>query len=78
MLIEVEESYMDNNILLEIYEGWKNYIFPTPHVEEVAKNRIKLCVKCNYLNKRKICKKCGCYMPAKVRNLKSKCKLNYW
>lgn len=73
------ESYINkNHILVEIYEGWKNYIFPTPSIEKIAKDRIEICVQCDFFNKRKICKKCGCYMPAKVRNPKSKCKLRSW
>jgi hypothetical protein len=64
--------------LLEIYDGWKNYAFPSPKVEEKAKKRINICVGCDKLTKRNYCKICGCYMPAKVRSLKSKCEIKKW
>ena len=64
--------------LSEIYSGWKNYAFPNQMVENEAKKRIEICVKCIELSKRNICNVCGCYMPAKVRSLKSKCELNKW
>lgn len=64
--------------LSEIYEGWKNYAFPNPQVEEIAKRRITICVECKELRKNNSCALCGCYMPAKVRSLKSHCRLNKW
>jgi hypothetical protein len=64
------------NRLLEIYAGWKNFTFPNPKIEEEAKRRIAICVDCDKLTKRNTCKLCGCYMPAKVRSLRSKCYLN--
>jgi hypothetical protein len=68
------------SILEEIYSGWKNYIFPNKEVEEIAKKRIAFCVenKCNNFTNKKTCKVCGCFMPAKVRSLKSKCPLRLW
>lgn len=64
--------------LEEIISGWKNYIFPNEEIEETAKKRIKICLDCPYLRKNKVCSLCGCYMPAKVRSTKSKCKKMYW
>lgn len=64
--------------LSEIFEGWKNFTFQNPTVEKEAKRRIGICVKCPDLNHRNICNKCGCYMPAKVRSPKSKCRLRKW
>ena len=64
--------------LSEIYDGWKNLTFQNPKVEEMAKNRIAICVECNKLNKRNTCMICGCYMPAKVRSPKSRCKIKKW
>lgn len=63
--------------LSEIYNGWKNLTFPSPEIEEMAKKRMVICVECDKLKNNK-CKLCGCYMPAKVRSLKSKCKLKKW
>lgn len=64
----------------EIYEGWKNYIFPSPKVEEEAKRRIEICVKneCKKFKKNDICGMCGCYMPIKVRSIKSHCVMGKW
>ncbi len=66
------------NVLSEIYAGWKNLTFPNPQIEIEAKRRIAICVDCNRLRKNKTCELCGCYMPAKVRSPKSRCKLKKW
>jgi len=64
--------------LSEIFIGWKNYTFPNPTIEKEAKRRMKICVSCSELNQKSFCVKCGCYMPAKVRSSKSKCRLRKW
>jgi hypothetical protein len=64
--------------LSEIYDGWKNYVFQDPQIEELAKKRIAICIECKKLNARNFCMICGCYMPAKTRSKKNKCKLNKW
>lgn len=65
--------------LEEIYEGWKNYIFPNKQIEELAKKRINLCVSCDQFRvDTKRCGSCGCFMPAKVRSELSKCPLKKW
>ena len=66
--------------LSEIYEGWKNLTFPSPEIEKEAKRRIIICVtnECKKFRANKSCMLCGCYMPAKVRSPKSKCRLNKW
>lgn len=66
--------------LSEIYNGWKNYVFPNPQIEELAKKRIAVCVenKCGKYTKKDTCKICGCFMPAKVRSIKSTCALKKW
>jgi len=66
------------NKLSEIYEGWKNLTFQNSEIEEKAKKRIEICVKCDKLNKRNFCNLCGCYMPAKVRSSKSHCRIKKW
>lgn len=64
--------------LSEIYNGWKNLTFQNSKTETIAKKRIEICIDCNKLNNRNFCALCGCYMPAKVRSLKSHCRLNKW
>jgi hypothetical protein len=69
---------MDTKQLIEIYDGWKNYVFLNPEVEAEAKRRIEICVECVNFKKNKSCAICGCYMPAKVRSPKSKCSIEKW
>ena len=64
--------------LQEIFNGWKNYVFQNKKVEEKAKERMEICVGCDDLTDRNYCSHCGCYMPAKVRSLKSKCVIEKW
>lgn len=66
--------------LSEIYDGWKNYVFQNPQIEELAKERMAICVKndCKKLKPNNVCALCGCYMPAKVRSPKSKCLMKFW
>jgi len=64
--------------LTEIFEGWKNFTFQNPAVEAEAKRRMAICIDCKRLKKNNVCSLCGCYMPAKVRSSKSKCKINKW
>lgn len=33
-----------------IASGWKNYIFKSPLIEELAKTRAKICAECPHLN----------------------------
>lgn len=66
------------SVLAEIYDGWKNYVFPSPEVEEIAKKRIEICVSCEFFTERKTCQKCGCFMPAKTRSVKSSCPIKKW
>ena len=64
--------------LSEIFRGWKYYVFPHPDVEVLAKERIEICVGCEFLSNRNYCDLCGCYMPAKVRSPTSRCKDKKW
>lgn len=66
------------SVLNEIYEGWKNLVFENDLVEEEAKKRMAICVNCDKFTRVKSCELCGCYMPAKVRSMKSKCKDDKW
>lgn len=68
------------NKLTEIYDGWKNLVFQNPEFEIIAKERMEICVKnkCKKYKHNNFCTECGCFMPAKVRNPKSKCNLGFW
>lgn len=61
----------------EILEGWKNYTFPNPEVEVIAKERAAICGVCEF-NKGRTCGKCGCLLAAKCRSMKSSCPINKW
>jgi hypothetical protein len=66
------------SLLEEIYNGWKNYLFPNLQIEELAKKRAVICVNCPKLKSNKVCSICGCYIPAKVRSPRSKCPIKKW
>ena len=49
----------------------------TSHPE--VKKRIDLCAKCPHLiTKLNVCKKCGCFMPAKTRLTGARCPIGKW
>lgn len=62
----------------EIYEGWKNVIFPTPEIEALAKERVQVCVECEYLNILNVCSKCICPKLGKSHSPTSRCPMNKW
>lgn len=63
----------------EIIDGWKNLLFKdNPEVEEIAKERISICVDCENFTEISTCNLCGCFMPAKTRSITSRCGLDYW
>lgn len=68
------------NKISEIYNGWKNlYKKNDPKIEEIARRRAEKCADCNFLRETtNTCKLCGCYIPAKIRSVKSKCPINEW
>lgn len=46
---------------------------------EVAKNRYSICKDCDkFQSTIKICKECGCFMPAKITFAMSYCPLDKW
>ena len=45
--------------------------------EETVKSRLSICNSCDMF-KFKICKSCGCFMPAKVKLAHAECPLNKW
>ena len=64
----------------EIVIGWKNYIFPSDKIEQIAKLRVPICATCihkEYIFKKSrrvpYCELCKCPIHAKVRNPDSVC-----
>jgi hypothetical protein len=81
------------NRLNHIYNGWKNYVFESPEIEQMAKYRAEKCAACpfmiemrsmkvrenNLLNRKSYkCKKCGCPLSAKLRSKYDHCPVGRW
>jgi hypothetical protein len=80
--------------LNEIYNGWKNYIFPNKEVEAIAKQRAKICAGCEQAVKMAFdelmpdntlkeieglcCNICECPLSTKTRSLDTKCPKSKW
>jgi hypothetical protein len=64
--------------LSEIIAGWGNFVFRNEKVEEIAIERMTICLDCPKLKENKRCSLCGCFMPAKVRSEHSSCPLKKW
>ena len=43
-----------------------------------VQDRWKICKGCEHLTKMRLCSKCGCYMPVKVRVKKVECPIKKW
>jgi len=71
-----------------ILEGIKNNIFKTEHVEEIAQERLSICMSCDEIDKegkscempgtQPCCGLCGCSLAIKVRSLSAECDLKKW
>jgi len=70
----------------QIYEGWKNNLFPSadmkPLIEQTAEDRMEICNSCSHHSKNhstarpdEHCTHCGCTLVAKVRCLSCACPL---
>ena len=59
--IKTEDEEKDNRSrgakISEIFNGWKNVVFPNEHIEKIAKARAAICATCEY-NVKSRCKKC--------------------
>ncbi|GJL81597.1 MAG: hypothetical protein DHS20C01_12310 [marine bacterium B5-7] len=53
----------------------KNQFFAPP---AVARSRMAICEKCEYLTSIKLCKKCNCLMPAKTNLAGTRCPEKKW
>ena len=63
----------------EIINGWGNWVFKSPEVEEIAKERAAICAGCPSI-KGNTCGECGCPLFAKTRSMKetNECPLKKW
>jgi hypothetical protein len=66
----------------EILDGWKALVWKDPERERLAQYRSLHCGICEHLSTTAkyylYCNRCGCYIPAKVRAIGSKCPINKW
>lgn len=46
--------------------------------EKLGKKRISVCNSCEFKSKANTCKKCGCFLPAKVLSVNDKCPIKLW
>jgi hypothetical protein len=47
--------------------------------ESIANNRLDICLSCEFFNSTtRLCKKCGCFMPGKVRLANASCPIGKW
>jgi hypothetical protein len=63
-------------------------MFRSEHVEQIAGQRLAVCMRCNHLDKegktciapgtQPCCNQCGCSLHLKTRSLSSSCPRNYW
>ena len=73
----------------QIYEGWRNNLFPPSHlkeqIEKVGEERISICNECEHNSKfhksrrpDEHCMKCGCTLSAKTKCLSCNCPVKKW
>jgi hypothetical protein len=73
----------------QIYEGWKNHLFPSQHLKKaiitISRERLLVCRSCEYNSKNKKgfilrmyehCTDCGCPLKAKTKCLSCCCSLD--
>lgn len=78
--------------LSQIYEGWKNNLFPEEKmkelIQEVADERMAICNNCDMHSRNRVgyhslrpddhCTNCGCTLSAKTKCLSCECPLSKW
>ena len=75
----------------QIYEGWKNNLFPADemkeHIKQVSAERMKICDECEWCSENrpkkprrfdKHCTHCGCVLAAKTKCLSCSCPIDKW
>lgn len=75
--------------IANIYEGWKNNLFPKEELKEliaaVGEERMRICEQCEFHSKFHSsirpdahCTQCGCTLSAKTKCLSCKCPTDKW
>lgn len=68
-------------MLNQVIEGATNLIFKNEKVEEFARKRVAVCLKCPHIQDElgvKICGRCGCFIATKSRAKEATCPINMW
>lgn len=76
-------------ILNDIYDGWKNHLFPSEFmkdtIDQVSEKRLAICRACPYNSKfhssmrpDEHCTDCGCSLLPKTKCLSCSCPQNKW
>jgi hypothetical protein len=83
-----EKIKMIWNNKAQILEGVKNYVFTQESIEIISKQRMNICLMCEYLDVKgkecavegtqPCCADCGCSLKFKTRSLSSECPQNKW
>jgi hypothetical protein len=77
---ELEKILPGDGKIMEIYDGWKNYLNPTEEISDIKKERLDICQKCP-IRTGFICDPtkggCGCFLPAKASS-KGGCPSGKW
>jgi hypothetical protein len=70
------------NKLQIIMDGWKNFVFKSPEVEKIAKQRAEICSSCDncvFISGKGVgCSKCMCPFVSKLRATGERCPLGKW
>jgi len=69
------------NLIGKILAGMKNTVWKSPEVEDMAKDRAKVCAVCKKAYSNRLgawCGVCSCYIPWKIRSPKEVCPEKYW
>lgn len=74
-----------SNILSDIFKGWGKHLKMkltsaklSPSELTIVNERILICDSCTHKSLWNTCKKCGCYLPAKIILMNSKCPNKLW
>lgn len=67
-------SYNAGSAIKDIVTGKVEYVS-----DEQAKARMDICRECPYMQDiMRVCKRCGCFLPAKVKFAMSSCPVSKW
>lgn len=83
--MELSKVWKNRNLIIE---GIKNNLFKKEAIEEIADERMKVCVSCTFIDitgdkclmpkTNPCCGSCGCSLKLKLRSLASECPEGYW